>query len=524
MDTFKITDFPKIRLQYRIAFFSAVLFGLLAQGTCLFYKISYHDDAFYFFDSGATYSSGRWMLGLLADFDRFFFGDALISLPIFNGIIAIFYLALASVLIVSFLKIRNEILCAIIPAMLMVFPSITGTFGYIFTVGYYMLAVLMAVGGVYLTERTEKWYYLIPGTLLLAASIGIYQAYLPVILCLMLMSLLQIAGDPESSPKQILLRIFRTGAVAAAMMLIYFLVSKIFLAAQNTELTQYAGISEMGSTGIRTYIRRAVHLLYELSLHSKGPLVTAFPGSLLFFYYAAMGVCGVYAVLYTFSVFKINRFGGLVSGMLLLAFIFAANFIMIMADPVDVHILMQLGQVMPLVLLAWLVENTRISFAGLQKLAQKTAVLLMLVIILLYWRFDNKCQVNAQVSQQQAINYYSSMLTQIRSTPGYKDELPVVAVYPCYISDETLLPLYREHTAQNCGITPFRNVNGIVNDYSWQAFLEIWFGFAPEYLDAEEFAGLPEVEAMPAYPDYGSIRIINGAVVIKMADEPVPEE
>ena len=42
---------------------SATFWGLLAHGMVLFNKYSFHDDARYFNDVGATYESGRWMLG-----------------------------------------------------------------------------------------------------------------------------------------------------------------------------------------------------------------------------------------------------------------------------------------------------------------------------------------------------------------------------------------------------------------------------------------------------------------------------
>ena len=44
---------------------SATFWGLLAHGMVLFNKYSFHDDVRYFNEVGATYESGRWMLGIL---------------------------------------------------------------------------------------------------------------------------------------------------------------------------------------------------------------------------------------------------------------------------------------------------------------------------------------------------------------------------------------------------------------------------------------------------------------------------
>lgn len=60
----------------------------------------------------------------------------------------------------------------------------------------------------------------------------------------------------------------------------------------------------------------------------------------------------------------------------------------------------------------------------------------------------------------------------------------------------------------------------IFNDYAWKEAMEFWCGFAPELGDAAEFDGNAEVASMPCYPDQGSIRCINGKIVVKFADEP----
>lgn len=49
--------------------------------------------------------------------------------------------------------------------------------------------------------------------------------------------------------------------------------------------------------------------------------------------------------------------------------------------------------------------------------------------------------------------------------------------------------------------------------------MELWCGFAPELGDAAEFEGNAEVASMPCYPEQGSIRCIDGKIVVKFADE-----
>lgn len=53
---------------------------------------------------------------------------------------------------------------------------------------------------------------------------------------------------------------------------------------------------------------------------------------------------------------------------------------------------------------------------------------------------------------------------------------------------------------------------------AWQRFLDLRCGFAPPTADASQYADLPEVQAMPCYPDYGSIQMIDGTLVVKLSN------
>ena len=66
-------------------------------------------------------------------------------------------------------------------------------------------------------------------------------------------------------------------------------------------------------------------------------------------------------------------------------------------------------------------------------------------------------------------------------------------------------------------VTPILNHKTLLYSYAWREYISFWCGFAPVYVDAAPFLEIPEVAAMPCYPADGSIRIINGTVVIKLS-------
>lgn len=140
-------------------------------------------------------------------------------------------------------------------------------------------------------------------------------------------------------------------------------------------------------------------------------------------------------------------------------------------------------------------------------------LLLLLAFSGLYCLYDNVCYVKSEFQKQRMISYYTTLITRIKSAERYQDELPVVYINPGKIEDSTLrdIPAFREVRLEGSlygGAK--RGING-----AWRAFMNHWCGFSPIEGDPEKYEHLPEVQAMPRYPDAGSIRVINGAVVVK---------
>ncbi|MBR1777795.1 MAG: hypothetical protein IJ752_04330 [Alphaproteobacteria bacterium] len=55
----------------------------------------------------------------------------------------------------------------------------------------------------------------------------------------------------------------------------------------------------------------------------------------------------------------------------------------------------------------------------------------------------------------------------------------------------------------------------LVNDYMWKEFVSNWCAYSPDFARSEDFENLPEVQEIPHYPDYASIKVIRNTVVVK---------
>lgn len=160
---------------------SATFWGLLAHGMVLFNKYSFHDDARYFNDVGATYESGRWMLGILGSLSANLLGSKNYSLPVVNGTITILCIAAIVYLLADSLRIQSKPLVILLCGSMVTFPSVTGTFSYMFTAPYYYAASLLGVVGAWIFHQKKNFVALLLCTVLMACSVGVYQANIPVL-------------------------------------------------------------------------------------------------------------------------------------------------------------------------------------------------------------------------------------------------------------------------------------------------------------------------------------------------------
>ena len=160
----------KITKQDCYTFFTAVVIGFLTHMRVFVSDIPNHDGMSSIYFDQNMITSGRWFLrvacGISSDY----------TLPWLIGVLCVLYLALTAVVLQRFFKVKHTYTAMLIAAVLMVYPTLTSNFAYIFTADGYMLALLLAVLAVFLVERS-KWGF-IGGAVALGFSMGIYQAYI----------------------------------------------------------------------------------------------------------------------------------------------------------------------------------------------------------------------------------------------------------------------------------------------------------------------------------------------------------
>ena len=178
------------------------------------------------------------MLYVLAELEILIFGDGHFSLPLMNGFFSLLCIGASAALTVRLLKIQNLVFCALLGAVMAAFPVITALFGFMFAVPYYMLALLWAVAGAYLIRWESPWWEKMIGAVLAGCSVGVYQAFLPVFLTLILFSDLVTMAEGKQALSSFWMNVLIQVILIGLSMGIYVAGSRYFL--QLTGCIQHA--------------------------------------------------------------------------------------------------------------------------------------------------------------------------------------------------------------------------------------------------------------------------------------------
>ena len=497
--------------QAAAALAGALSFGLLAQGMGLFNKFSWHDDIFSLFMTGTAVELGRWMLHVLAELEKWFYGNGHFSLPVVNGFLALLCIGLSAGVTVRHFQIRSRALSFLLGAVMASFPAVTSLFGFMFTIHYYMIALLMTTAGGVLICSDGAWGKKAAGVVLCGCAVGIYQAFLPVLLMLVLLDQIMILCRREETTGVWAKRLLIRAVCVAAVMGVYFAGSELFLRIRNVQLDSYLGIDQATAASPAVYLQRAAAAYREFFLPTHGALWDMYPQSVFNLYRLMLCLDLILGCGWILRTWKKSRVRALLLCAALALVPLGCNFIFVMSEAV--HSLMVYGQVMHALLLVCLADWTGAFSAPFRRLFAGGTALVLGLSGVMYIRYDNQCYLKTAFQQQEAISWNTTLVTRIESAEGFRDELPVAFVNRQNMEDLNLYNL-EELDFLTLG-TYEENIREYLNDWAWEAFLARWCGFEPKKADPAEAESWPEVEAMPRYPDDGSIQVIRDVIVVK---------
>ncbi len=518
--------------EWKWAFLSALLIGLLVHMPMMLQDIPNHDglDSMHFDQNMIT--SGRWFLSIACGFSSYY------TLPWLIGLLAMVYIGFAAAALVEFLGIQSKGVIVVISGMLAAFPTLASTFGYVFTMDGYMLAVLLAILSVLFVKKW-KWGF-VAGGLCLAFSMGIYQSYLAFAVLLSIYGILMLAMGQGKVKEKILqsLKYLYMGIIGASG---YYVILQVLLKIQGKQLASYQGINEMGTVegaGLLGTIKKMYTDFAAFTLEGNVLLNNAFS-------VVAMCVLVLVTVLVLGSLVLRKKWWRspwlyILAGLLIIGLPIATNMILFISPNVTYHALMRYQWVLyPILCMAFIEGGVReLRKLRTGKSAQETATgikkaeavaaidikwswiscLALLAAGVLTWNFvvtDNIAYSNLQKKYEKTYAYCIRLLDRIEQTPGYYQGMPIAMVG--VVGDEAY-PV----TDITGDVTS--NLIGMNGDYllytgqNYKLFIEHYLGASLNILPAQAMAEMYYEEAyvqMNSFPASDSIQIMDGIMYIK---------
>ena len=500
------TTYSKLSKYDKIAFISALLCGLFSHGYALTNNYIYH-DATILNGLGTTFGLGRWALGYAGEINNLMFGN--LHLPFFNIAVSLLLIAISAIATVKALEVESEFLAAFIGGIFSVYPVVTSTFAYNFSATYYFLALFLAVLAVLVNEKSK-----IKAIILLTLSAGFYQAYLSVAVTLALSIILIDLVTKDTELKDTVRKGVNYIITFVVSLILYLIINKISTVIMKPPATGYQGAKNMGALDLARIPQRLIqtylHFFY-IKWNGINAAACMWVFILLFLAVAAV-VCVICIAKKKIAPAKIGLF---VIGLLVMPI--AVNLVYLMSTDANysIHTLMRYATVFVLILPAVLLE--KLSGEDF-KIPSAVCSVILSVIVVCYIYSNNAAYIKMNLVQEEMTSFFTVLESRICSVDGYNDDMPVVFDGEFNIVDNNLTDINEVYP--DIVILGYEyNARDLINRESWKRYMKYRAGFAPNIIDLPaDIADTEEYAQLNVYPDADSIAVINGIVVVKLAN------
>lgn len=503
-----------IKPEWKKAFFAALLIGLIVHMPALVSDIPNHDGLSSMYFDQNMITSGRWFLTVACGFSSYY------TIPWFIGILGLFFLSCTAVALTEVLEIQDDLMIVLLSGLLAVFPALSSTFAYVFTLDGYMMGLFLAVLSVLLVKKYR--YGFLGGAFCLAFSMGIYQSYLPFAILLSIYSILMLAAEEGEIRLKFKkgLQYLYMGVLGAAL---YYVILNVLLKLQGKELASYQDINRMsGENAGMSGLSEKIIAMYKdfASFTLRGNVlfhnIFSLAGLVILILLTVVTLLGL---AYRKKWWKNPLFFVI---MILLVFSLppATNIVLFISPNVTYHLLMRYQWVLYPILMAAFVSRYGYG-QGEQDSAAKgriTAWLLAISVFVLVFSYgvaDNIGYANLQKRYEKTYAYCVRLLDRIEQTEGYYQGIPIAIVGVVGYVPYPETDITGDVTSGMIGL------NGdflLYTGDNYKEFMKHYLGATLNVLSPEKMKDIyysEEYIAMESFPAETSVKIIDGILCVK---------
>lgn len=497
--------------EYKIPFYITIVLGFIAHGYMITNKLVNHDELLLLFEKGSTYEIGRWGL----EITKYIFPN--LSMPWLYGIITILLIAISACLITKILNIKSRIAQCLIGGIMVTYPSIICTFGYMYASSSYALAIFLSVLSVYFATK-EKRSSVVFSVLCLIFSLGIYQAYLSISATLFVILLIKDCIENKKSCKQILLKGIKFLGILLVSLVIYMLITKLTQKINGVKFTDYQGADQLGNIkigSIITGIYKAERTILQVMFGNFYGVSTGMMLKIAYTLIVAVTVITVIICIRKIAKNDVKK--AILLALFVLILPITMNMMFVVNANTEMHTLIVYANFMIVVLPFVLLES--LNEKGYKKYFVNVVYATLAVILYVYITLANESYLQSQLTYENTYAFYNSLVTRIESTEGFNKntKIAIIGEY----SGEKETNLADKFTKLDHFVGTDSNIE-LINSYSKECFIKYYIGVDFEYVTEEELEKLSnseEVQKMNIYPYEGSIKNINNVIVIKFSEK-----
>lgn len=483
---------------WRYTFCAAVIVGLVTHLPIMLSDIPNHDGlASIYFDQDMTVS-GRWFLSVACGFSTYY------SLPWVIGLLSVIFLGLTAVLLTEVLEIKKISGGILTAGILVTFPVLASNFAYVFTMDGYMLALLLSVLAVYLTDKGHFLW----GCIALAFCLGTYQAYLPVTILLCMYKAGMILLEDKTAKEKIK-SILNYLYMGVGGVILYYVILKIMLFIRGTKIGTYQG----GSLGVSISLSGILKLYRDfVQFILTGKIMANNLFSILAF--AILGVIFFVTLIQVAIRKKLFRSPAFYVILLVYALLLpiASNCIPLILSEVSYHALMRYQYVVFLLaMIAFIQKYQDKNF----KITNVFLISASAVLIFNYVLTDNIAYSNLEKKYEKTYAYCLRLADRMEQTEGYYQGIPIAMVG--VVSDE-------EYPITDVTGDVTETLLGISGDIllytaeNYRAFFQHYLGITINMVPISEMSDIyycDEYRELDSFPAQNSMKVIDGVLYVK---------
>lgn len=505
----------KIPKSVKMAFICCFIAGFLIHVFAFTNIIPNSDGLSRVHDEQQMTVSGRWFLHYATAFNGF------VQMPAVIGFFSVLFMSLSAAITASILDIKNPAVAGICGILMIAFPSVAYTYLYMFTASAYFFGVLLAVWAVWLVKN--KKFGFLYAAIPLACALGTYQAYLAVAASLSLIAVILYSLESRSDTKKVLFTALKYVAFLVISVVVYFITLKVFLWAKDLDLLSYKGadsaLSSLSIGGIASLIVGA-YKQFVGYFFIGGYFCTYADLWLKLFNCAALIIALIAFIKLTIKRRLHKAPAKYILTLLLSLFLpIALNLSALMGDNTPI---MRYALVFTYVFALVLIDRVTEDIPCERFTLRSAGCIAALLIVISSFQTCNLAYTVSVQAHRASQTFATNLVARVESLDGYEKgmEVAIIGSFPdkVYYCDIEAFGKVEDYSCLSSSLMPLnKHIYYYLNDW-----LNVrWDEPAEETMIS--VAASEEFKAMPLYPDDKSAAIIDGRVVVKLAEEYTPK-